>query len=87
MESENHLLRGASTYHSGIDIAAPTGTNFVAITNGKVLYTGFKGAGGYTLTIEHDNLQISYCHVSPTFIVNVGDYVSKGQIIRASRSI
>ena len=36
---------GASSYHSGIDIGAPTGTNIISICSGKVIYTGFKGAG------------------------------------------
>lgn len=72
---------GASTYHSGIDIGAPAGTNIVAITSGKVTYTGFSGAGGYTVTVKTDNLTVSYCHVSPVFLVCCGQYVTKGSVI------
>lgn len=36
---------------------------------------------GYTITLSFDNYKISYCHVSPNFIVNVGDFVKQGQII------
>lgn len=35
---------GASSYHSGIDIGAPTGSNIISIFSGKVSYTGFSGA-------------------------------------------
>ena len=77
----NAPTQGASTYHSGIDIGAPAGSNIIAITSGQVTYTGFYGAGGYTVTVESDNFTISYCHVSPTFLVCVGQYVTKGSVI------
>lgn len=65
---------GASSYHSGIDIAAPEGTNIYSVTTGKVIFIGFKGAGGFTISVESNNFTISYCHVSPKFIVNVRKY-------------
>lgn len=77
----NAPTKGASTSHSGIDIAAPSGTNILSVSDGVVTYTGFKGAGGFTITIKSDEYQFSYCHVSPNFLVNVGDYISKGSII------
>ena len=77
----NAPTQGASTYHSGIDIGAPTGSNIIAVTSGTVSYTGFSGAGGYTVTINSDNFTISYCHVSPTFLVSAGQYVTKGSVI------
>ena len=39
------------------------------------------GANGFTIKIENNNFLISYSHVSPFFIVNVGDIVTKGQVI------
>lgn len=36
---------GASTYHSGIDIGAPAGSNIISAFSGKVTLTEFKGAG------------------------------------------
>ena len=72
---------GASSYHGGIDIAAPTGTNIIATCSGKVSFTGFYGAGGYTVTIINNNLSISYCHVSPIFLVYEGQFVNQGDII------
>ena len=72
---------GASTNHSGIDIAAPEGANIYSVTNGKVIFLGFKGAGGFTIIVESNNFNISYCHVSPNFKVSIGSVVSSGTII------
>lgn len=72
---------GASTYHKGTDIPAPEGTALVATIDGEITFTGFLGGGGYTITISKDNFKISYCHVSPNYIVSVGDQVKTGQII------
>lgn len=73
---------GASTYHTGIDIPAPEGTNLIATCNGKITFTGFLGGGGYTITLSTDDgLKITYCHVSPNYIVSEGDLITQGQII------
>lgn len=72
---------GASSYHSGIDIGAPAGSNIIAAFSGIVTLAEFKGAGGYTITVTNDNFSASYCHVSPDFIVHVGQAVLQGQII------
>lgn len=72
---------GASTFHSGIDIGAPTGCNIIAVCSGIVTHLGFNGAGGYTITIEGEEFTASYCHVSPEFKVYVGQNVKQGQII------
>lgn len=72
---------GAGTYHGGIDIAAPSGSNIVSASPGIVTSIGFKGANGYTVSIENNSYTFSYSHISPIFLVNIGEYVSKGQII------
>lgn len=72
---------GASTFHKGIDIGAPEGTKLYAVCDGEITFTGFLGGGGYTITLTTDNMKITYCHVSPNFIVNVGDEVEKGEWI------
>ena len=51
----NAPTKGASIYHSGIDIAAPTGSNLVSIFDGKIIYVGFNGASGYTIIIQNGN--------------------------------
>ena len=70
-----------SGFHHGTDIPAPEGTKFVAINDGEITFCSFLGAGGYTITLSFDNYKITYCHVSPNFIVNVGDFVKQGQVI------
>ena len=72
---------GASSYHSGIDIGAPEGSKFVAVVSGTITFTGFLGGGGYTITLSKDNMKITYCHVSPEYIVQVGQEVVQGQVI------
>ena len=57
------------------------GAKILAISSGTVTYVGFSGAGGYTVTVQYENFTISYCHVSPSFLVCVGEYVLKGTII------
>ena len=73
---------GASTYHKGIDIPAPEGTALIASCDGEITFTGFLGGGGYTITLTTPkNLKISYCHVSPNYIVSNGDKIQQGQVI------
>ena len=62
-------------------LALLLGTNILAIFSGTVTYTGFSGAGGFTVTIKSENITASYCHVSPAFLVSVGEYVLKGTVI------
>lgn len=81
--NRNAPTAGASTSHSGIDIPAPQGTEMISIMDGKVVSTGWGGAGGYTITIESlDGIyKFSYCHSDPNFIVKVGQKVEKGEVI------
>lgn len=82
----NAPTSGASTFHKGIDIGAPQGSSYVAVTNGTISYIGFLGGGGYTITLTDENkengeIKYSYCHSDPNFIVAIGEKVKKGQII------
>lgn len=81
MVKEPHLLHGASSFHKGIDVGAPEGTKLYAVFDGKITFADFLGGGGYTLTLSNDTMKITYCHVSPNFIVDVGDTVQKGEWI------
>ena len=77
---------GASTFHKGIDIAAPQGSEYIAVTNGTITFAGFLGGGGYTVTLTDENtesgiIKYSYCHSDPNLIVSVGQKVVKGQVI------
>jgi murein DD-endopeptidase MepM/ murein hydrolase activator NlpD len=66
---------GASSFHKGIDIGAPEGTKLYAICDGEITFADFLGGGGYTITLSaNDNIKITYCHVSPNFLVSVRRY-------------
>ena len=74
---------GASTYHSGIDIPAPTGSSIYAVDSGYITFASWGAGGVYTLVLELDNSKtsISYCHLSPTYIVTRNQFVKKGEHI------
>ncbi|GEM_PF-642022 len=70
--------------HSGLDIAAPTGTAVRAAAGGRVvnLQQGEYDYGWY-LVVDHGNgMKSLYAHLS-TFSVKLGDAVGKGQQIGA----
>lgn len=77
----NAPTAGAGTFHGGIDIGAPAGSSIVAAFSGTVTYIGFYGANGYTVRISDGYYTANYSHVSPYFLVYVGQYVNKGDII------
>lgn len=77
---------GCSSFHKGIDLATPMGTNIAAADGGEVIYAQYSDGYGYTVFIEHDNgVQTRYSHLSQIG-VQVGDPVGKGDIIAQSGS-
>lgn len=72
---------GASSYHKGIDIGAPEDSPLIAVVDGTITFTGFLGGGGYTITLSKNDMKITYCHVSPNYIVEEGNEVLQGQVI------
>lgn len=69
--------------HTGLDIAAPSGTNIVAAASGTVTFSGYKGSYGNMLVISHGNgVQTYYAHCSKLY-VGAGSQVSQGQSIAA----
>ena len=77
----NTGIRGASTNHMGIDIACAYGSPIVAADGGTVEYTGYKGAMGYTVIINHGNGYKTYYEHCSSFAVSAGAHVYKGQTI------
>lgn len=61
---------GATSFHGGIDIPAPPGTNIISAIDGQVTFTGFMGSGGCTVVITGLEYTIVCHHVSPNFIVS-----------------
>lgn len=54
---------------------------FILLVLGKVIFTGFYGADGYTVIIENKNFKIIYAHVSPHFVVRKNQNIFKGEKI------
>lgn len=72
------ILR-TTRFHRGIDIACPYGRPILAAESGRVVYTGWKGASGITVIIEHANgMHSIYAHCSKT-LVERGQWVSSRQ--------
>lgn len=67
--------------HTGLDIAAPTGTVIISPANGKVIRTGSYFFTGNTVFIDHGQGLISmYCHLDKTD-VKAGQELTQGQNI------
>lgn len=70
-----------STYHQGIDIAFPLGTDVLACGSGTVTYAGENGALGKCVIINHgEGLQTVYGHMSKIKVM-------KGEKVRRSQPV
>jgi len=70
-----------SSNHTGLDIAATTGTDIVSAASGEVTFSGWKGSYGYLVVISHGNgVETWYGHCSKL-------YVSEGEIVEAGELI
>ena len=71
----------SSSRHSGIDLAAPKGTEIKASNTGKVVLTRYMILTGNTIVIDHGfGLFTTYYHLD-TMNVKAGDDVKKGDFI------
>jgi murein DD-endopeptidase MepM/ murein hydrolase activator NlpD len=72
------------SFHEGIDIAVPTGTQIRAAASGSVSIAGAEGGYGNYTCIDHGGgLSTCYAH-QEQILVSVGQDVSQGQIIGIS---
>ncbi|HEY8343981.1 MAG TPA: peptidoglycan DD-metalloendopeptidase family protein [Bacillota bacterium] len=79
-----HPILKKNKFHSGIDLAVPTGTAVAAADSGRVLVSGWNGGYGYFIAIDHGNgISTAYGHNS-RLLVKEGDIVTKGQTISLS---
>lgn len=77
----NHPIYKTQKFHSGVDLAAPGGTNILAAENGKVISSGWNGGYGNCLVVDHGGgISTLYAHAS-RLLVSKGAYVTKGQVI------
>ncbi|HBT47850.1 MAG TPA: peptidase M23 [Peptococcaceae bacterium] len=76
-----HPLLKTQRFHSGIDIPAPTGTEVLAVEDGLVISTGYLGAYGNHIIIDHGGgFSTMYAHLS-AILVAEGQEVKRGQVI------
>jgi hypothetical protein len=84
-----HPTLGKVKKHSGLDIAHPTGTEVLAMTDGVVIQSEMaNNACGGTIAIDHGmvdgkKLKTRFCHNSK-LLKKVGDNVKKGEVIAIS---
>ena len=81
--SRRHPITRKVRPHTGIDYAAPVGTEVMSIGDGVVVYKGYKRAEGNMVKIKHNSVYTSaYLHLSRYGKgLNVGDRVRQGQVI------
>ena len=74
-------IKGGSSNHRGIDIAANRGDEIAAADAGEVIWSDWDNSYGNFIKIRHDNgLVTCYAHMSKR-LVEVGDRVKQGEII------
>ena len=79
--SRNTGIKGASTYHEGLDFAAASGTKVYAADGGVVKFAGKKAGYGNCIIIDHGGLyETRYGHLS-SIDVSLGDSIYQGQFI------
>ena len=67
---------GKRSYHSGVDMAAPSGTSIYAALDGTVTSTGFNNVyGNYVIISHHSGYKSLYGHMSAV-LVSRGQYVT-----------
>ena len=76
-----HPITGVYKLHTGVDISAPIGANFVAANDGIVTKASYNGAYGNMVIIDHGGgISTLYAHGSE-ILVEVGQTVKRGDAI------
>ncbi len=76
-----HPILRVRTFHTGLDIGAPTGRPVFAVDAGVVLYSGRWGNYGNVVILDHgDNTTTLYAHLSK-YLVKNNVKVTKGQVL------
>ena len=70
-----------SSYHTGLDFAAPSGTPIYAVANGVITSASYDGAyGNKTVQTLEDGTELWYCHQT-SYTVSSGETVRAGELI------
>ncbi|MBO9540044.1 peptidoglycan DD-metalloendopeptidase family protein [bacterium] len=81
-----HPILHVNRPHRGLDFSAPSGTPIKAVDRGVVIWSGWFGAFGKLVIIDHGgDLTTLYAHTS-RIVVSKGDPVERGQLIAYSGS-
>lgn len=73
-----HPITGVYKLHTGVDISAPMGANFIAANDGVVIKAEMNGAYGNMVLIDHGGgISTLYAHGSE-ILVEVGQTVKRG---------
>ena len=76
-----HPITGVYKLHTGVDISAPMGANFIAANDGIVTKAGMNSAYGNMVIIDHGGgVSTLYAHGSE-ILVQVGQIVKRGDAI------
>jgi murein DD-endopeptidase MepM/ murein hydrolase activator NlpD len=76
-----HPIYGTQKFHSGVDLAAPGGSDILAAYNGTVVGAAYNSSMGNYVIIDHGGgLMTIYMHAS-RLLVSSGQEVSRGQRI------
>ena len=73
-----HPITGVYKLHTGVDIGAPRGVQFIAANDGIVTYAGYNTAYGNMVIVDHGGgITTLYAH-GDRILVNVGDSIYQG---------
>ncbi|MEL6148346.1 MAG: LysM peptidoglycan-binding domain-containing M23 family metallopeptidase [Chloroflexota bacterium] len=76
-------MRGFTSFHTGVDVAASVGTPIAAANSGRVVFSGWNSYGyGQTVVLAHGSFTTLYGHMSSRS-VSCGQDVSAGSIVGA----
>lgn len=74
-----HPITGVYKLHTGVDISAPLGANFIAANDGIVIKAGYNAAYGNMVIIDHGGgISTLYAHGSE-ILVELGQTVTRNQ--------
>lgn len=76
-----HPITGVYKLHTGVDISAPMGVNFIAANDGVVIRAEMNGAYGNMVVVDHGGgISTLYAHGSE-ILVQVGQTVKRGDAV------
>ncbi|MCL2368930.1 MAG: M23 family metallopeptidase, partial [Oscillospiraceae bacterium] len=77
----HHPILGEVRFHFGTDVAAYTGTPFLAFADGRVMEAGYVEGFGLLILLDHGGgIYTRYAHASALY-VQAGDVVVRGERI------